>query len=80
MLRRSSTTEVLLIGFADEGDSKRANLELSQRRARAVADAFVRDGVEPKLVAGAGSTAAHASGEADEGREADGRVELWLRD
>jgi phosphate transport system substrate-binding protein len=70
---------LLLFGFADDGQNSNTNLNLSQERAMVVADQLTRRGVMPTVVTGFGSSLPVASGSTEEGREKNRRVELWLR-
>jgi phosphate transport system substrate-binding protein len=70
---------ILLFGFADSIGSAQSNIDLSQARARAVADQFVQRGLKPGLVKGFGAYLPVASNDTSEGREKNRRVEIWLR-
>lgn len=70
---------LLLFGFADSIGSPQSNVDLSQARARAVADQFVQRGLKPGLVKGFGAYLPVASNDTAEGREKNRRVEIWLR-
>lgn len=71
--------EVMLIGFADNKGNAKANLALSNERAKIVARQFSSRGVLPAVSTGFGSAVPVASNETDEGREKNRRVEVWLK-
>jgi phosphate transport system substrate-binding protein len=70
---------ILLFGFADSTGDPQSNLQLSQLRAKAVADQFVQRGLKPGMVKGFGGYLPVASNETAEGRQKNRRVEIWLR-
>ncbi|MGZ4839726.1 MAG: phosphate ABC transporter substrate-binding/OmpA family protein [Terriglobales bacterium] len=70
---------ILLFGFADSTGNPQTNLQLSEMRARAVADQFVQRGLKPGLVRGFGGYLPVASNDTAEGRQKNRRVEIWLR-
>ncbi|MGZ4824798.1 MAG: substrate-binding domain-containing protein [Terriglobales bacterium] len=69
---------ILLFGFADSSGNPQSNVNLSQARARMVADQFIQRGLKPGLVKGFGAYLPVASNETAEGREKNRRVEIWL--
>lgn len=71
--------QLLLFGFSDSKGSVRWNVLLSRDRAKAVADQFRRRGITPAVVAGYGMALPIASNATDAGRDANRRVEAWLR-
>jgi glucose/mannose transport system substrate-binding protein len=70
---------VLLIGFSDNAGGVRANLALSQGRAKAVAEQLQMRGIASSLVDGYGKALPIAPNETEDGREKNRRVEVWLR-
>jgi phosphate transport system substrate-binding protein len=74
-----SGENILLLGFADDGNDSSGNIELSKRRAEFVADQFKLRGVKPAVVTGFGSEILVASSSSQEGKDRNSRVELWLR-
>jgi len=73
-------TNVLVAGHTDSGGSAEANQQLSERRARAVADALEADGVSPSRirVVGYGESQPIASNTTPEGRARNRRVEVGI--
>jgi len=69
---------ILLLGFADSTGDPTSNLQLSDMRARAVADQFVQRGLKPGYVKGFGGYLPVADNETAEGRQKNRRVEIWL--
>lgn len=69
-------------GFTDDRGSDTLNDALSQRRAQAVANALMSDGVEPArfLVIGRGASMPVASNDTSAGRQQNRRVELLFSD
>jgi phosphate transport system substrate-binding protein len=74
-----SGNDVLLLGFSDKTGDRRANVALSQARARLVAQAFMQRGLKPATVEGFGSDLPVASNDIEAGRERNRRVEIWLK-
>lgn len=74
-----SGQNLLLFGFADDGQNDKTNLNLSKERAMAVADQLTRRGIKPMIVTGFGASLPVASATTEEGREKNRRVELWLK-
>ena len=70
---------LILIGFADNQGTPERNLALSQQRARAVAEVFSRRGLPPGQVVAFGSDLSIADNSAEEGRQKNRRVEVFLR-
>jgi phosphate transport system substrate-binding protein len=68
-----------LFGFADSQGDARANLQLSQERAKTVADALQARGIQVREVRGFGSAIPIASNDAEAGRNRNRRVEVWVR-
>ena len=67
------------MGFADNTGAASLNLDLSKRRAGAVAEQMRRQGIEPVLVTGFGADLPVADNSTPEGREKNRRVEVWIR-
>lgn len=80
VLKEYDRTIVRLDGYTDSSGGAALNRSLSQRRARAVADYFVRQGIRrPRLVVkGHGEADPVASNATAEGRERNRRVELRI--
>lgn len=74
-----SGQNLLLFGFADDGQTSESNLGLSKERATAVADHFARRGVKPTVVTGFGASLPVASSATEDGQDKNRRVEVWLR-
>jgi phosphate transport system substrate-binding protein len=70
---------ILLFGFADDGDAIEIDLSLSQERAQLVAEQFKRRGLTPLVITGFGNSIPVASSFTEEGKEKNRRVELWLK-
>jgi phosphate transport system substrate-binding protein len=70
---------VMLIGFADSTGNPAANVRLSQSRALAVSEQMRRQGITPVFVTGFGQELPVAGNSAEDGRERNRRVEVWLR-
>lgn len=81
-MRQYPERRILIEGFTDSSGSPERNQRLSERRADAVRQALVRDGVEPSRVAsrGLGSAYPVASNDAPSGRQLNRRVEILLGD
>jgi phosphate transport system substrate-binding protein len=75
----SSHGEVSLFGFADNQGAEARNIEISQQRAKSVADVLKQGGIESKNVIGFGSALAIAPNTTAEGRNKNRRVEIWLK-
>jgi outer membrane protein OmpA-like peptidoglycan-associated protein len=79
LLRDSPGLRVLIVGHTDGKGSMEYNQQLSQRRARSVVDALVRDyGIDAKRLTplGVGMAAPVATNRTDAGRSRNRRVEL----
>jgi phosphate transport system substrate-binding protein len=70
---------LMLLGFADSRGSDAMNLKLSEGRARTVANALVRRGVQPGTVRGFGEAIPVADNSTPEGQEKNRRVEVWVK-
>ena len=70
---------LILIGFADNQGTPDKNLALSLQRARVVADVFARRGLPPGQVVAFGSDLSIADNGAEDGRQKNRRVEVFLR-
>ncbi len=70
---------LLLFGFSDNYGGNRTNLRISKERANAVAEQLQNHGLVSSLVTGYGKALPIASNDAEEGREQNRRVEVWLR-
>jgi outer membrane protein OmpA-like peptidoglycan-associated protein len=69
-------------GYADDRGTEEYNLKLSQRRAKAVRDYLVQAGLDPSIVStnGYGKADPRVSGESDQARAANRRVEIAIVD
>ncbi len=78
VLNRYPRTTVQIIGHTDSRGSEESNDELSRRRARAVADELIGDGVNGTRITtlGRGATLPVASNDTPEGRAQNRRVEI----
>lgn len=78
VLNRYPRTMVQIIGHTDSRGSEESNDELSRRRARAVADELIADGVASTRVTtlGRGATQPIAGNDTPEGRAQNRRVEI----
>ncbi len=70
---------LILIGFADNQGPPEKNLALSLQRAKAVADVFAKRGLPPGQVVAFGSDLPIADNGAEDGRQKNRRVEVYLR-
>jgi phosphate transport system substrate-binding protein len=70
---------IVCIGFADDQGADSGNLEVSESRAKAVADFLSRLGVRSVETAGFGEKMPVADNKTADGRAANRRVEIWLR-
>lgn len=78
VLNRYPRTTIQVIGHTDSRGSEEANLDLSRRRAQAVAEELVAAGVSPSRITtfGRGESSPIASNDTPEGRAQNRRVEL----
>jgi phosphate transport system substrate-binding protein len=74
-----SGDHLLLAGFADNQGDPQSNLDVSKKRADAVAALFVRQGLTPGKVAGFGSELPVADNGTEAGRERNRRVEVYIK-
>jgi phosphate transport system substrate-binding protein len=74
-----SGDHLLLAGFADNQGDPASNVEVSKKRADAVAALFVRRGITPGKVAGFGAELPVADNGTEAGREKNRRVEVYIR-
>jgi outer membrane protein OmpA-like peptidoglycan-associated protein len=72
--------KIMIEGFTDNSGSPQANQRLSERRAAAVRDALVREGIEPGRIQARGLGAAYpvASNDNTGGRQLNRRVEILI--
>jgi outer membrane protein OmpA-like peptidoglycan-associated protein len=71
----SMGTAITIAGYADASGSHAANVELAKRRAAAVRDALVANGVDPRRIRVAAPKDVTGSGTADEARRVDIRLD-----
>ncbi len=81
VLNRYPRTTIQVIGHTDSRGSEQSNLELSRRRAEAVAEELVQAGVAPSRITtfGRGESSPIASNETPEGRAMNRRVEIIVQ-
>jgi outer membrane protein OmpA-like peptidoglycan-associated protein len=80
VLNRYSSTDVAIVGHTDSRGSKESNYELSRRRARAIADVLIADGVGASRISmrGEGESRPVATNATAEGRAQNRRVEISI--
>ena len=79
-MREQPERKIVIEGFTDNSGSPQANQRLSERRAAAVREALVREGIEPARIEARGLGAAYpvASNDNTGGRQLNRRVEILL--
>ena len=75
---RADGASIVLVGFSDSLGDYGQNLDLSKRRAQAVADKLATLGARVRAVVGAGEEGPVASNQDQDGRERNRRVEAWV--
>ncbi|WP_221798267.1 substrate-binding domain-containing protein [Oceanobacter mangrovi] len=75
-----NNADIVLIGFGDKKRTETRSKLLSKLRAMAVRRELVRAGIYPKISVGYGEDLPVASGNRDEGRMKNRRVEVWVQD
>ena len=80
ILKKYPNHHITVVGYSDSTGDKAYNKDLSERRAKAVADALIRKGVPEQNVSykGLGATNFVATNKTAKGRAANRRVELEL--
>lgn len=80
VLKKFNRTTVEVYGHTDKGGDEKKNLDLTQKRALAVARALASNGVDPKRmsVTGFGSSRPIVSDETEEGRAENRRIEIQI--
>jgi len=80
MMKKNPDVKVAVVGHTDSMGDYNYNLQLSQRRAKAMVDALVKDGVATTRLAavGIGPLSPAAPNDTPEGRAQNRRVELVL--
>ena len=71
--------QIILVGFSDSMGAYEANLDISKKRAEAVAQALALQGVKDVRIVSAGEEEAVESNESRAGRERNRRVETWMK-
>jgi OmpA-OmpF porin, OOP family len=79
-LKENPSQRVEISGHTDNSGSDPYNLQLSQRRAQAVYDHLVANGIDPKRLSpkGYGATRPLADNSSEEGRQKNRRIEFKL--
>jgi len=77
--QQKALKQVVVVGFSDALGDYATNLEISRRRAAAVADVFKSQGVGSVEIVAAGEEYPLASNDDKNGREKNRRVEVWVR-
>jgi len=75
----ADASQIILVGFADNKGAATANLQVSKKRADAVAEALAQRGLKITRVAAFGADLPVADNATDEGREKNRRVEVYLQ-
>ena len=78
-LRATGASSVNIVGHTDSTGTNSYNQDLSERRAKAVAEIISTSGLSVANVSGAGESTPKASNSTREGRQANRRVELICR-
>jgi OOP family OmpA-OmpF porin len=80
VMKRNPNLKVAVVGHTDNTGDFKYNIQLSQRRANAMVEALVKDGVAPNRLTGVGvgPLSPIASNDTAEGRAQNRRVELVL--
>jgi outer membrane protein OmpA-like peptidoglycan-associated protein len=80
-LKRNKQICIEIIGHTDNQGSKSYNLDLSQRRAKALMDALIKKGIAANRLTskGMGSESPIATNDTEEGRAQNRRVEILIR-
>jgi OOP family OmpA-OmpF porin len=80
VLLRNPSMSITIAGYTDNVGAKKANLDLSQKRAQAVFTYFVQLGIEQKrlLAKGFGAEKPATSNKSEEGRQQNRRVEFII--
>jgi len=80
-LQQNPERQVLIEGFTDSRGSEQYNQQLSERRAKAAAQALIADGVASDRIAtrGHGEKYPIATNDTDAGRQKNRRVEILLK-
>ena len=79
-MREHPDRKIVVEGFTDDRGSPQYNRQLSERRAQAVREALVHEGIDPKRIAARGLGDAYpvATNENPRGRELNRRVEILI--
>ncbi|MEJ0047944.1 MAG: OmpA family protein [Rhodospirillales bacterium] len=75
----AASTQVILVGFADNTGNPIANLAVSKKRAEAVAAGLAERGLRVGQVAAFGAELPVADNNSDDGREKNRRVEVYVQ-
>jgi len=76
---KNSGKMIVLVGFSDSVGAYGSNLAVSRKRAEAVAEAFVKKGLQDVTALGAGEEGAIERNDIRTGREKNRRVEIWIK-
>lgn len=76
--QHAASSNLILVGFADNKGAPAANLAVSKKRAQAVAAALEQHGVKVGKVLAFGSDLPVADNNSDDGREKNRRVEVYM--
>jgi len=81
VMRKYTKTHITIVGYTDSTGTKRYNLALSRRRAEAVAEQLINDGVQPArlTVEGRGEADPRATNATAAGRQLNRRVEMLVQ-
>ncbi len=81
VIKKYDKTVVYIVGHTDSTGSEEYNQRLSERRARAVADYFISQGVNPARIhtEGRGEREPRATNATEAGRQLNRRVEIYLK-
>ncbi|HEY4015473.1 MAG TPA: inorganic phosphate transporter [Polyangiaceae bacterium] len=79
LLNSQRNAHAMLLGFSDNQGTSDVNAQISQDRAKRVADSLEAYGLQPVTVQGLGSQMPVAANDTEMDRERNRRVEVWLK-